>query len=147
MNVQKHKSFRDAVNGDRKLSNGSAAKRNDKQSAKAGKSGKMSGKEYEKKLEKLQVELCLLQDWVRETGARIVIVFEGRDTAGKGGLIRRLTERVSPRTFRIVALLVLLVSLAGPLGSGSGAGRWTLLAMHTTVGAALIVGLPARRAC
>jgi polyphosphate kinase 2 len=55
-------------------------------------------------LEKLQVQLCYLQDWVRETGARVVIVCEGRDTAGKGGLIKRLTERVSPRTFRVVAL-------------------------------------------
>jgi polyphosphate kinase 2 len=50
------------------------------------------------------VELCYLQDWVRETGTRVIIVCEGRDTAGKGGLIRRMTERVSPRTFRIVAL-------------------------------------------
>ena len=65
---------------------------------------KMSRKQYEKKLQKLQVELCHLQDWVRESGARVVIVFEGRDTAGKGGLIKRLTERVSPRTFRVVAL-------------------------------------------
>ncbi|MCL6730205.1 polyphosphate kinase 2 [Sphingomonas hankyongi] len=64
----------------------------------------MSGKAYEKKLLKLQTELCYLQDWVRETGARIVIVLEGRDTAGKGGLIKRMTERVSPRTFRVVAL-------------------------------------------
>src|SRR4030095_2234643 len=65
---------------------------------------KMSTKDYEKKLQKLQVELSYLQDWVRETGARIIIVCEGRDTAGKGGLIKRLTERVSPRTFRVVAL-------------------------------------------
>jgi polyphosphate kinase 2 len=65
---------------------------------------KMSRKEYEKELQKLQVELCYLQDWVRETGARVIIVCEGRDTAGKGGLIRRMTERVSPRTFRVVAL-------------------------------------------
>ena len=49
-------------------------------------------------------ELCYLQDWVRETGARVIIVLEGRDTAGKGGLIKRMTERVSPRTFRVVAL-------------------------------------------
>ena len=70
----------------------------------AGKPEKMSNKEYEKELQKLQVELCYMQDWVRETGARIIIVCEGRDTAGKGGLIKRLTERVSPRTFRIVAL-------------------------------------------
>lgn len=65
---------------------------------------KLSRKAYEKALEKLQVELCYLQDWVRETGARVIVVCEGRDTAGKGGLIRRLTERVSPRTFRVVAL-------------------------------------------
>lgn len=68
------------------------------------KPAKISSKEYEKKLLKLQTELCYLQDWVRETGARVVIVLEGRDTAGKGGLIKRLTERVSPRTFRVVAL-------------------------------------------
>ena len=65
---------------------------------------RLSGKDYEKELSKLQVELCYLQDWVRETGARVIIVCEGRDTAGKGGLIKRLTERVSPRTFRVVAL-------------------------------------------
>jgi polyphosphate kinase 2 len=65
---------------------------------------KLSRKDYEAEMEKLQIELCHLQDWVRHTGARIVIAFEGRDTAGKGGLIRRLTERVSPRTFRVVAL-------------------------------------------
>ena len=71
---------------------------------KADKPEKMSRKDYEKEMHKLQVELSHLQDWVRETGARIVIVCEGRDTAGKGGLIKRLTERVSPRTFHVVAL-------------------------------------------
>lgn len=65
---------------------------------------KPSRKEYEKKLEKLQAELCYLQDWVIKEGERIIVVFEGRDAAGKGGLIRRLTERVSPRVFRVVAL-------------------------------------------
>jgi polyphosphate kinase 2 len=65
---------------------------------------KLSRKEYEKELEKLQVELCTLQDWVKQEGARIIVVFEGRDAAGKGGLIRRLIERVSPRVFRVVAL-------------------------------------------
>ena len=65
---------------------------------------KLSRKEYENRLLKLQTELCYLQDWVRETGARIIIVLEGRDTAGKGGLIKRMTERLSPRTFRVVAL-------------------------------------------
>src|SRR5207248_11055872 len=53
---------------------------------------------------RLQVELCHLQDWVKEKRARIIILFEGRDAAGKGGTIKALTERVSPRTFRVVAL-------------------------------------------
>lgn len=65
---------------------------------------KLGRKEYERELEKLQVELCVLQDWVKQEGQRIIIVFEGRDAAGKGGLIRRLVERVSPRVFRVVAL-------------------------------------------
>jgi polyphosphate kinase len=59
---------------------------------------------YERELERLQVELSHLQSWVKETGARIVVVFEGRDAAGKGGVIKRITERVSPRVFRVVAL-------------------------------------------
>lgn len=66
--------------------------------------GKMKGKEYLAELLKLQTELCILQDWVKSTGQRIIIVFEGRDAAGKGGLIRALTERVSPRVFQVVAL-------------------------------------------
>jgi polyphosphate kinase 2 len=65
---------------------------------------KMKRKAYEKELHKLQVELCYLQEWVKETGARIILVFEGRDAAGKGGTIKALTERVSPRVFRTVAL-------------------------------------------
>lgn len=65
---------------------------------------KLSRKDYEKQLEKLQVELVKLQTWVKHTGARIVVVFEGRDAAGKGGIIKRITERVSPRVFRVVAL-------------------------------------------
>jgi polyphosphate kinase len=65
---------------------------------------KMKRKAYEKELHKLQVELCHLQDWVKEKGARIIIVFEGRDAAGKGGTIKAITERVSPRVFRIMAL-------------------------------------------
>jgi len=65
---------------------------------------KLSNKDYLKELRKLQTELCYLQDWVKTTGQKIVIVFEGRDAAGKGGLIRALTERVSPRIFQIVAL-------------------------------------------
>ena len=65
---------------------------------------KLKGKEYMRELRKLQRELCVFQDWVKHTGQRIVIVFEGRDAAGKGGTIRALTERVSPRVFRLVAL-------------------------------------------
>lgn len=61
-------------------------------------------KKYEKELRNLQAELCYLQDWVKHTGARIIIIFEGRDAAGKGGTIKAITERVSPRVFRLVAL-------------------------------------------
>ncbi len=64
----------------------------------------MKRKVYEKELRKLQVELCHLQDWVKAKGARVIIVFEGRDAAGKGGTIKAITERVSPRVFRTVAL-------------------------------------------
>lgn len=65
---------------------------------------KMKRKDYERKLRRLQSEVCKLQDWVKHKGLRVVIVFEGRDAAGKGGTIRALTERVSPRVFRTVAL-------------------------------------------
>ncbi len=64
----------------------------------------MTRKEYEHELRKLQEELCKLQDWVKHKGLRIIIVFEGRDAAGKGGTIRAITERVSSRVFRVVAL-------------------------------------------
>src|SRR6266540_599926 len=65
---------------------------------------RMPRKDYEKDLRKLQVRLCHLQDWVKHSGARIIIVLEGRDAAGKGGTIKAITERVSPRVFRVVAL-------------------------------------------
>ena len=68
--------------------------------------GKVSRKEFEKELAKLQVELTRLQTWVKEKGARIIVVFEGRDTAGKGGVISRITARTSPRVYRHVALPV-----------------------------------------
>jgi polyphosphate kinase 2 len=61
-------------------------------------------KAYEKELGRLQVELCRLQAWVKEKGLRVIVVFEGRDGAGKGGTIRAITEKVSPRVFRVVAL-------------------------------------------
>jgi polyphosphate kinase len=64
----------------------------------------MKRADYEKELRKLQVRLCHLQDWVKEAGLRVIIIFEGRDGAGKGGTIRAITERLSPRVFRVVAL-------------------------------------------
>ena len=67
-------------------------------------STRMKRKEYEKELRKLQTKLCLLQDWVKQEGLRVIIVFEGRDAAGKGGTIKAITERVSPRVFRVVAM-------------------------------------------
>ncbi|MFL5327574.1 MAG: polyphosphate kinase 2 [Gemmataceae bacterium] len=65
---------------------------------------KLKQKEYEKELRKLQTKLCKLQDWVVHSGLRVIIVFEGRDTAGKGGTIKALMERVNPRVFRLIAL-------------------------------------------
>jgi polyphosphate kinase 2 len=65
---------------------------------------KMKRKLYEKELRKLQIELCYVQDWVKAKGQRVIILFEGRDAAGKGGTIKAITERVSPRVFRLVAL-------------------------------------------
>lgn len=65
---------------------------------------KMTGKEYQRALRPLQGELVALQEWVKGTGAKICVVFEGRDTAGKGGTIKAITQRVSPRVFRVVAL-------------------------------------------
>src|SRR5258708_2467945 len=65
---------------------------------------RMKRKQYEKELHKLQTELCRLQDWVVHKGLRAIVVFEGRDAAGKGGTIKAIRERVSPRVFRLVAL-------------------------------------------
>src|SRR3954469_14439051 len=73
-------------------------------SKRAEKNGKLSAKAYEKELRKLQEKLCELQDWVRHNRMRVIVIFEGRDGAGKGGTIRAITERVSPRVFRVVAL-------------------------------------------
>ncbi|EJC77629.1 polyphosphate kinase 2 [Rhizobium hidalgonense] len=78
------------------------AKRNDKDKSK-GKKKKRSW-DYEKEILRLQVEIAHLQAWVKKAGARIVIIFEGRDAAGKGGMIKRITEKVSPRVFRVIAL-------------------------------------------
>jgi len=65
---------------------------------------RLKRKEYEKEIGRLQGELCKLQDWVKYRGLRVIVIFEGRDAAGKGGTIRAITERVSPRIFRLVAL-------------------------------------------
>ncbi|MEQ8967673.1 MAG: polyphosphate kinase 2 [Azospirillaceae bacterium] len=78
-------------------------KKSDKKGAKAGTASKPDY-DYDDELARLQGRLALLQRWVRESGARIVVVFEGRDAAGKGGVIKRLVERVSPRVIRVVAL-------------------------------------------
>src|SRR5579871_2071241 len=65
---------------------------------------RLQRKEYEEQIAKLHAELVKLQLWVKHTGAKVVVIFEGRDAAGKGGVIKRITERVSPRVFRVVAL-------------------------------------------
>ena len=98
---QKHKKKHDggagaeaATGGD--TGNGIAAAANGRPSLK--------GKEYDKQLRKLQVELCHLQSWVKAKGLRVIVIFEGRDGAGKGGTIKAITERLSPRVFRIAAL-------------------------------------------
>jgi len=75
-----------------------------KSSAAVGSSPKLKRRDYEKQLRELQAELCMVQDWVKNTGQRIIIVFEGRDAAGKGGTIKAITEKVSPRVFKLVAL-------------------------------------------
>src|SRR5258708_31329496 len=67
-------------------------------------SPKLKTGEYEKQLKKLQVELCHLQEWAKATGARIILLFEGRDAAGKGGIIKAITERENARVFKVLAL-------------------------------------------
>ena len=74
------------------------------QQAEAGPSSKMKRREYEQEMKILHGQLVAMQEWVKESGAKICVVFEGRDTAGKGGTIKRITERVSPRVFRVAAL-------------------------------------------
>src|SRR6201981_182349 len=65
---------------------------------------RMKRKVYEKELAKLQVQLCHLQEWVKANKLRVIVLFEGRDAAGKGGTIKAITEKVSPRVFRVIAL-------------------------------------------
>lgn len=81
------------------------SKKHDKgESALSDDNGNGKVRDYDERMEKLVVELAHLQAWVKKTSARIVIIFEGRDAAGKGGIIKRITERVSPRVFRVAAL-------------------------------------------
>jgi len=84
--------------------NGGTAVANEKNREKTGQKNKLATKDYARELRKLQTSLVGMQEWVRASGAKLVIVFEGRDAAGKGGVIHRLMERVSPRVFRHVAL-------------------------------------------
>ena len=85
-------------------------KRHDEQARAAGQDGgggppaRMKRGEYEGEMRVLHGELVAMQEWVKASGAKVCVVFEGRDTAGKGGTIKRITERVSPRVFRVVAL-------------------------------------------
>ena len=81
-----------------------AKDKKDHDEAESGRSGKMKRKEYEREMRILQGELVAMQEWVKTTGARVCIVFEGVDSAGKGGTIRRITERTSPRVFKHIAL-------------------------------------------
>jgi polyphosphate kinase 2 len=80
------------------------AEENDEAEGQAEGKPPLKNKAYMKELRRLQAELCRLQDWVKAKGERIIVVFEGRDAAGKGGTIKAITERVSPRVFRLVAL-------------------------------------------
>ena len=75
-----------------------------KKPADAASAEKLGNKEYERELKKLHVELVKLQEWVKHAGLKVCILFEGRDGAGKGGTIKAITERVSPRVFRVIAL-------------------------------------------
>jgi len=84
--------------------NKTRSRKSDAKVKEADDNGKLKRKEYEKDLRKLQAELCAVQEWVKAAGKRIIIIFEGRDAAGKGGTIKAITERVSPRVFKVVAL-------------------------------------------
>ena len=90
------------TNGDKTKAAASVAKK--RNGGKANEKEKLSGKDYDKELERLHVELVKLQEWVKQEKLKICVVFEGRDGAGKGGTIKAITERVSPRVFRVVAL-------------------------------------------
>ena len=105
--MAKHKGKPRAAAGDEAPHTSSTAPTltgHDASAAPDGQQPRMKNKEYEALLRPLQAELVAMQEWVKSSGAKVCIVFEGRDTAGKGGTIKRITERVSPRVFRVVAL-------------------------------------------
>jgi polyphosphate kinase 2 len=99
MAKKKKKDERDRDDAETRASSSAAG-----EEAGAGPPAKMKRKEYEREMRILHGELVALQEWVKDSGAKICVVFEGRDTAGKGGTIKRITERVSPRVFRVIAL-------------------------------------------
>jgi polyphosphate kinase 2 len=99
MTAQVHRPFEKTAKSDATLKKGKTSAKKSK-----AKPEKLSRKIYEEELGKLQVELCHLQEWVKDRGERVIIILEGRDAAGKSGLIRVIKERVSPRVFRVVAL-------------------------------------------
>jgi polyphosphate kinase len=92
------------TNGGKAAGNGPRKRNRDEAKGKASEKEKLSEKEYQKQLERLHIELVKLQEWVVHKGLKVCIVFEGRDGAGKGGTIKAITERVSPRVFRVIAL-------------------------------------------
>ena len=95
---------KDAVKGKAKKGEGHTAKTAEDERDASAPGKELSGKDYNRELKKLHVELVKLQEWVVHKGLKVCIVFEGRDGAGKGGTIKAITERVSPRVFRVVAL-------------------------------------------
>src|SRR4051812_48496356 len=100
----KHKKKHDGAGGEAGNGAANGADTGKAAAAAADGRGSLKGKEYDKQLRKLQVELCHLQTWVKAKGLRVIVLFEGRDGAGKGGTIKAITERLSPRVFRIAAL-------------------------------------------
>jgi polyphosphate kinase 2 len=93
-----------SVNGDIIMNATKKAGKADSDESAAANHGKLRGKDYDRELAKLHVELVKLQQWVQHNGKKVCILFEGRDGAGKGGVIKAIVERVSPRVFRVVAL-------------------------------------------
>ena len=103
-NSPKKKNSKDAKAKDVKAKDAKSSKKQDKKAKKSAKANWLDKKAYEKELKKLQIELVKLQAWVQHKGLKVVVIFEGRDAAGKGGTIKRVTESLNPRYCRVVAL-------------------------------------------